>query len=175
VNEPDRTRRTLEPMAVDPEVGRWLAAMVDARRRTLRELEGVTPEMIDWRPNAPLNSIGTLLYHIALVEADWLVDDIRKMPYPDWLRDLLPYADRKADGRLTSVDGQSMTEHLDRLGRIRMFLLEDLASMTAGEFHAVLIRERYDVSPAYILHHLLQHEAEHRAHIAWLRDTYLEP
>jgi len=23
-----------------------------------------------------------------------------------------------------------------------------------------------------VLHHLLQHEAEHRSHIAWLRDTY---
>jgi uncharacterized damage-inducible protein DinB len=59
-----------------------------------------------WRPDAPLNSIGTLLYHIALVEADWLLEDIQGREYPDWL------------------------------------------------------------------HHLLQHEAEHRSHIAWLRDAY---
>ena len=31
-----------------------------------------------WRPDAPLNTIGTLLYHIALVETSWLLDEIRK-------------------------------------------------------------------------------------------------
>ncbi len=168
----DRTVRTLQPMAAAPEVGRWLSAMVDARRRTLRELHTVTSEMLDWRPNAPLNSMGTLLYHVALVEADWLVDDIQARPYPGWLRELLPYPDRDGNGRLIQVDGRPMAEHLERLDRVRRLVLGELKSMTPDEFHAVLVRERYDVSPAYILHHLLQHEAEHRAHIAWLRDTY---
>jgi hypothetical protein len=64
-----RERLALDPIADDPEVGRWLAALVDGRRDTLRELERVTPEMLDWYPDAPLNSIGTLLYHVAFVEA----------------------------------------------------------------------------------------------------------
>ena len=71
-----RERLVLEPIAEDPEVGRWLAALEDGRRETLRELETVAPAMLDWRPDAPLNSIGTLLYHIALVEASWLLEDI---------------------------------------------------------------------------------------------------
>ncbi|HET6648564.1 MAG TPA: hypothetical protein VFH79_00215 [Candidatus Limnocylindria bacterium] len=40
----DRERLILEPLADDPEVGRWLAALEDARRDTLAELRGVTPE-----------------------------------------------------------------------------------------------------------------------------------
>lgn len=44
--------------------------------------------------------------------------------------------------------------------------------MSVADFHTVRVCERYDVSPAWVLHHLLQHEAEHRSHIAWLRDTY---
>ena len=32
--------------------------------------------------------------------------------------------------------------------------------------------EQYDVAPDWAIHHILQHEAEHRSHIAWLRDTY---
>jgi hypothetical protein len=28
------------------------------------------------------------------------------------------------------------------------------------------------VAPDWAVHHILQHEAEHRSHIAWLRDTY---
>jgi hypothetical protein len=30
--------------------------------------------------------------------------------------------------------------------------------MSADDFHAPRVRERYDVSPAWVLHHLLQHE-----------------
>lgn len=68
--ETEREVLTLEPMAGDPEVGRWLAAMEDARRATLRALEGLSDETLDWSPDPASNSIGTLLYHIALVEAD---------------------------------------------------------------------------------------------------------
>ena len=32
---------------------------------------------------------------------------------------------------------------------------------------------RFDVVPDRVIHHILQHEAEHRSHIAWLRDTFL--
>lgn len=157
----------------EPEVGRWLAALQDGRRDTLRELEGVTPAMVDWRPDAPLNSIGALLYHIALIEADWLLDDILGLTHPPaWVVELLPYADRDDEGRLTRVDGQSLAQHLDRLSRIRAFLIGELRAMPPAELHAPRRRARYDVSPAWVLHHLAQHEAEHRAHVAWLRDTY---
>ena len=168
-----RERLTLEPPGPEAEVGRWLAAMEDARRDTLRELEGVTPEMVDWRPDAPLNSIGALLYHVALIEADWLLDDIQgREALPDWMRELLPFSDRDDDGRLTRVDGQPLDQHLDRLARIRAFLIDQLRAMPPHELHSPRARARYDVSPGWVLHHLLQHEAEHRSHIAWLRDTF---
>jgi hypothetical protein len=41
--------------------------------------------------------------------------------------------------------------------------------MTAEDFHTPRAREDYDVSPAWVLHHLLQHEAEHRSEIVRLR------
>ena len=72
----ERKVLVLEPLADDPEVGRWLAALEDARRDTIREVSSVSPEMVDARPDPLLNSIGTLLYHIALIEASWLLDDI---------------------------------------------------------------------------------------------------
>jgi uncharacterized damage-inducible protein DinB len=169
----ERERLVLDPIGPEPEVGRWLAAMEDARRDTLRELERVTPHMLDWRPDAPLNSIGALLYHIALIEADWLLDDIEgRAEPPAWIAELLPFGDRDDEGRLTRVDGMPLAAHLERLSRIRAFLIEELRTMSAEELHSPRPRARYDVSPAWVLHHLLQHEAEHRSHIAWLRDTY---
>ena len=57
----ERKVLVLEPLADDPEVGRWLAALEDARRDTIHELSGVSAEMVDARPDPLLNSIGTLL------------------------------------------------------------------------------------------------------------------
>lgn len=169
----ERERLVLDPIADDPEVGRWLAALEDGRRDTLRELESVTPEMVDWYPDAPLNSIGSLLYHIALIEADWVVNEILELSddAPE-LAPLLPWPDRDAGGHLTRVDGQPLSAHLERLAGVRRFVLERLRPMTNADFHRVRQLERYDVAPDWAVHHVIQHEAEHRSHISWLRDTY---
>jgi uncharacterized damage-inducible protein DinB len=173
VTSGDRKIFVLQPVADDPEVGRWLAALEDARRDTIRELSGVTPQMLDWRPDAPLNSIGTLLYHIALIETSWLLDDIFEgEPGPEWLQSLLPFTDRDGSGRLIQVDGERIDIHLQRLSAVRAYLLERLRPMSNGDFHRVRHLASYDAAPDWVLHHLLQHEAEHRSHIAWLRDTY---
>ena len=173
-----RETLALAPIADDPEVGRWLAALEDCRRDTLRELEGVTSAMVDWYPDGPLNSIGSLLYHIALIEADWVAVDILDLDEPEVLVALLPWPDREpgsgtgTERHLSRVDGQSMEEHLARLAGVRTFALERLTPMTNEEFHRIRRLEHYDVAPDWVLHHLLQHEAEHRSHIAWLRDTF---
>ncbi len=170
----EREVLSLEPVAGEPEVGRWLSALEDARRDTVRELDGVSDEALDWTPPgvAP-NTIGTLLYHIALVEADWLLADILgPKAAPPWPEELLPFGDRDKDGRLTEIHGMTQREHLDRLEAVRSMLMDYLRPMTLEEFHRLRARERWDVTPAWVLHHLLQHEAEHRAHIAWVRETH---
>ena len=168
-----RERLTLEPIADDPEVGRWLAALEDGRRDTLRELEPVTPEMIDWYPEAPLNSIGTLLYHIALVEADWVINEILELPdYPADIKRLLPWPDREDDRHLWRTDGQDLAVHLDRLDGIRRFVFDRLQPMTNDEFHRVRELEAYDIAPDWAVHHVIQHEADHRSHVAWQRDSF---
>ena len=168
---PARERLVLEPGDLDPEVGRWLSALEDGRRDTLRELEAVTPAMVDRSPDGPLDTIGTLIYHIALIEADWVAVDILGLDEPPELVELLPWPDRRADGRLTTVDGASLEEHVARLAGVRAFVLERLRPMPAAEFHRVRSLPAYDVAPDWVIHHLLQHEAEHRSHIAWIRDT----
>ncbi len=169
----ERETLVLIPVGDDPEVGMWLAALEDGRRDTLSQLDRVTPEMIDWRPDGPLDSIGTLLYHIGLIEADWVATEALGLDEPPELGALLPWPDREEDGRLAAMGGQSLEEHLERLAAIRGWVLDHLKPMTNEDFHRVRTFERYDCAPNWVLHHLLQHEAEHRAHICWLRDTYL--
>ena len=172
---PDAAREilVLEPTADDPEVGRWLAAMEDARRDTIRELADVTQPMLDWQPPILLESIGTLLYHVALIETSWLMDEIFSgEDLPGWLAAELHMADRDATGKLSRVEGEPLERHLVRLERVRSYLVERLRPMSNLDFHTVRRLAPYDVAPDWVLHHLLQHEAEHRSHIAWVRDWY---
>jgi uncharacterized damage-inducible protein DinB len=167
----DRERLTLEnDLEAEPEIGRWLAAMEDGRRDTLVELDGVRADMLDARPAESENSIGTTLYHVALVEADWLFDDIfGEVLGSTELAPLFPFDARDDHGILTGVAGVPLAEHLDRLERVRAALIERIAPMSLREFTAPRERTAYDVSPVWVLNHLLQHESEHRAEIGWLK------
>ena len=67
----------IEPLSgFEPEIGRMLWMMEDARHRTLKVLNGIEQQVMDWQPPANGNSIGTLLYHIAAIEMDWLAVEV---------------------------------------------------------------------------------------------------
>lgn len=167
----ERERLILEPGdANDPEVGRWLAALEDGRRDTVAELDGVRDGMVDARPPGSENTIGTSLYHVALIEADWLFDDMLGQDLGDTeLAPLFPFDARDEAGILTGVAGVSLTEHLERLAQVRATLVKRVAPMSIEGFTTARQRIDYDVSPVWVIHHLLQHESEHRSEIGWLK------
>lgn len=77
---------TVHPLeGYSPELGSALWMMEDTRSRTLRAVDGLSPDRIDAAPVGAGNSIGSLLYHLAVIEADWLYADILQVDYPDWL------------------------------------------------------------------------------------------
>lgn len=147
----------------DPEVGAALWRLEDARDRTLRVLKEVPAEAVDAESGG--NSIGTILYHLALIEADWLFSEILEREIPSELAALLPADDRDHAGILTTVRGQTMEEHLSRLATVRKALLQEMRAVSDEDFHRPRRLPSYDVSPAWVLHHLPQHEAEHRGEI----------
>lgn len=146
-----------------PEVGAALWQLEDGRHRTLRLLLDLPPEYVDGETGG--NTIGTILYHVALIEADWLFAEIFEEPIPDEVMALLPADHRDQEGVLTFVRGQTLAQHLERLQAIRSRLLERLQPMTAADLHRPRQLPDYDVSPAWVLHHLAQHEAEHRGEL----------
>ena len=165
-----------------PEIGRWLWALQDARNRTLEELERVSPAMVDWLPTLGHalrgasqppdgeSSIGTVLYHLAGIEADWLCAEVLEQPeFPPVVAALFPDEVRDAQGHLTQVTGYSLAEHLQRLAVVRSLLLDVFQPMELAEFRRVRALPYYDVTPEWVLHHLMQHEAEHRSQIGALR------
>ena len=125
--------------------------------------------MIDWLPPDNESSIGTILYHLADIEADWLYVEVLEQTLPPNVIVLFPYQTRNAQGQLTQVQGFSLEQHLERLATVRELLLAVFQSMDLAEFRRVRSLPDYDVTPEWVLHHLMQHEAEHRSQIGSLR------
>lgn len=165
-------RLAIEPLAgYVPEIGRALWMLEDCRRCTKETLAGIADATIDWTPPSGGNTIGSLLYHIALIELDWLCNEVLQLaePWPEEITRLLPWDVRDAQGRLTVAQGFPFAAHLDRLDAARDQLLAAFRSMTLDEFRRPRILPQYAVTPEWVLHHLAQHEGEHRGHIALTR------
>jgi len=164
-------RRTLviEPVAAsDPTIASCLGALEDSRARTLTLLADTDPGAIDWVRDDE-NTIGTLLYHVAAIEADWLYAEVLEQPFPPDIIDLFPYDVRETDGRLTPVGGRSLDQHIALLKSVRSRLLTAFQPMSLGDFRRARQLPDYDVTPEWVVHHLMQHEAEHRGQIGLLR------
>lgn len=168
-----RERRVIDPVpAAVPEIARWLWSIEDTRRRTIEALRDLPPALLDWTPLGGANSIATLLYHIALIEADYLFADVLELPEDRWPAEivaLFPVVDRDAAGDLSHPPAESLETHLARLDRVRAHLRRVFATMTRDDFRRPRALVTYDTTPEWTLHHLMQHEAEHRGRIESIR------
>lgn len=167
-----QTAKAKEVLQITPlpgypdEIGRALQMLEEMRQRTKRALAGIEAAAIDWASPCIDNTIGTLLYHIAAIELDWLYSEVlENPPWPAEIVALFPYDVRDAEGRLTEVKGVPLAEHLHRLDFTRNALLTAFQSITLTDFRRLRIFEHYEVTPEWVLHHLMQHEAEHRGQI----------
>ncbi|MBW7880735.1 MAG: DinB family protein [Anaerolineae bacterium] len=147
-----------------PSLAMALWQLEDSRRRTLRWLATVDPALVDWEPGGgeAVNTLGTLLYHIGAIEIDWVFSDILQTGFPADIDRIFDVDVRDELGRLSAVRGQSIDQHLHRLQVARHAVLDALRPMTETDYVRPRTMERYLVSPAWALHHLAQHEAEHR-------------
>jgi len=67
------------------------------------------------------------------------------------------------------VQGVSLARHLACLETVRTALNEAFRTMSRREFRRTRQLPQYEVTPEWVLHHLAQHEAEHRGEIAVIR------
>jgi len=154
----------------EPAIATWLWALQDARQRSLDSFKGLNDQTLNWVLDVATNSIGTLLYHIAAVEMSWLYEDILGADdFPPEIDSLMKYDVREDGGKLTPVINESLTSHLDRLSKCRQYLLSAFEGMSVDEFRRPRKMNDYEVTPEWVIHHLMQHEAEHRGQIGEIR------
>jgi uncharacterized damage-inducible protein DinB len=168
MSEHSREQRVVQlPSGYAPQIAPWIWGLEETRRRTRRAVEDLSRAALDWADPQGGNSIGSILYHTAAIEIDYLYADLLQAPFPADIVALFPYDVREEDGRLTPVLGFDLDWYLDRLDYTRAALLEVFRPMTVEEFRRVrhLADQPIDITPEWVLPHLIQHESTHRAEI----------
>lgn len=174
-SEPDSERRTLRLPSVEcaaPEVGVWLAALEVSRSRTLEAINGIDQAELDWTSPALGSTIGSILYHIAVIELDWLYVEILEQDFPPGFEDWFPHEVHDSEGNNQAVIGDSVKRHMDRLHYVQTRLSSTLREMSMSDFKRMRSLEPYDVNPEWVVQHLLQHDAEHRGQISLIRRSF---
>ncbi len=155
-----------------PEIGTALWILEEARKRTFEQLGDAPDAMMDWVSEHERHAVGTLLYHIALIEADWLFTEVLETDYAPDIIALFPVAARDSSGRLSAFKGETFAEHKQRLAMVRSRVMDVFYNMDLDDFRRTRSLEPYDVTPEWVLFHLSQHEAEHRSEINSLRQRF---
>jgi len=165
--------KAIQPLPCrEPEVGRWLWALQDTVRSPMNAWKASPRRKLDRSPPYQGNSIGSLLYHIAAIEADWLYEDVLQSGFPADVADLFTHGLRDEAGLLSAVRGVVLEEHLCALDAVRARLVLAYSQFTLDEFRRPRRQPDYLVTPEWTLHHLIQHEAEHRGQIMELRNAF---
>lgn len=154
----------------EEEIGRWLWCLEDVRHALLAKVTGISQRMLDTKGEGG-HSIGSLLYHIALIEADWLYAEVLEREWDPEIRSLFPFDVRSEDGSLAHIEGESLEEHVYRLNKVREIFLSHFRYMDTKDWRRPRTLERYDVTPEWVVYHLIEHESSHRGQIFQLLST----
>ncbi|CAM3474216.1 MULTISPECIES: DinB family protein [Saccharibacillus] len=149
------------------EIGRQLWMMEDVRRELLQKLQGTTQEELDEELEGNPSTVGSLLYHIAEVETSWLHFDLLQQDRLDpELEVWFPRGARNEFGEIHSPAGESLEHHLNRLAAVRSDFLHKFRSVDLRDWRTFRsLPDEYDVTPEWIVYHLIEHEAHHRGQI----------
>ena len=156
---------------LSPKIAELYGMLSETRIRLLEEVEGITQEQLDYSPNiTKIETIGTLLFHIAAIEFSWIYEDIFKqeMDYEEW-KYAFALRENLDPPQLT---GRPLSFYLDKLRDLREKVYETLRTMKDEELQSIIESGTNKYTIFWILYHLNQHESLHIGQINFLKRTF---
>ena len=164
--------RTILPFAgYPPRIGRYLTQMEDVRRQVKKYVEGLSPKQLAWHPNDKVESIGTVLLHIAAVECSWIGEDIMRRPMDDEWKIAFPVR-----FGIPQISGQPLEYYFKTLDVVRGQTKADLKTLEDEDLDRLIMPldpgdpdNTTQFSLEWILYHVVDHEAHHKGQIAVMK------
>jgi uncharacterized damage-inducible protein DinB len=162
-----------EFVKLTPRIATWYSIMQEMRERLLRIIKDLTQEELDYTSSERrIETIGTLLLHIAEVEWGWIFGDIdgqeKEMEEIKHAFALRPEVDAP------QLKGQKLQFYIDKLNETRQEVYQRLAKFEDEDLDKIVESEGDKYSIEWILFHLIEHEAMHVGQILLLKRLYSE-
>lgn len=154
-----------------PRIGTYVAQLEEVRERTRRYTDGLSPRQLAWHPGPDVESIGTLLIHIAAVEVSWIQEDLLRRPMGEEWKIAFPIR-----FGLTQVSDRPLEFFWDKLDTARVETRAALTNLTDVDLDRAVVPldQEGSTNPGqftieWILYHLVEHEAHHKGQIAVMK------
>jgi uncharacterized damage-inducible protein DinB len=166
-------RRTLDAVPGFPtEIGFYLDGMEEVREQLREAVAGMSDDQIGRAAVPGAHAIAALVLHIGEAEWYWMrgvisgdkvTDEIRQAAYWDVLKEPKRFSEKSFSAEFC----------LNEIRKIRQQTHQTLASMDDSSLDRVFTFERggetHELSLRWILHHLIDHEAQHKGQILMLK------
>lgn len=167
------SRRTLDSIhGFSNDIGFYFSGMEEVRAQLDGAVAGMSAEQIGRLAVSGAHSIAALILHIGEAEWYWMQCVISGAKVTGEIRDA-PYWDVLEDPAGVSQKNYSAEFCLNEIKKIRQQTSETLGSLNDSQLDHVFTFERKgettELSLRWILHHLIDHEAQHKGQILMLK------
>lgn len=129
------------------------------------------PDVMAWRPYPGGPNIGGQILHMIIAEVAWFEWFVLKREISSEDKELLMWDEIDVDtGTWPDPPSEPMSWYLDLHARYRARTLEAVKQWPAAD--TVLEGTEHSYSPAWVLGHVIQHEAYHGGQIVMLYECY---
>jgi len=154
------------------EIGFYVSGMEEVREQLRQAVEGMSDDHLGRPAITGAHAIGALVLHIGEAEWYWMqcvisgqevTDGIRGTPYWDVLKDPLSFSEKNYSAGFC----------LNEIKKLREQTHETLTAFEDSDLERIFSIERggeiHERSLRWILHHLIDHEAQHKGQILMLK------
>jgi uncharacterized damage-inducible protein DinB len=153
-----------------PEISRLVGMLRYARHTTMKAVQGLSIEQLDYVQDEHSNSIGMLLHHVAAVEVAYQIGTFEQRELTkEELERWSPALDLGAGAR-QKLSGEALPKHLSRLEAIRAETERQLGTRSDSWLdEETVFANGHSANNYFKWFHVMEDELSHRGQIRWLR------